>query len=92
MEYLVSILTPVIIAACPLSSPAPQMQVAPPTAAVLAPVMPVSPPDAPAERLSTQWEHRTMLIPTNPSTQIYTKTSQSRPAIRPAILTRVRDR
>ncbi len=89
MEYLVSLLTPVIIAACPAASAPPALQVAPPVAAVLAPAAPTA---APAERLSTQWEHRTMLIPTQSSPKIYTKTSQSRPTIRPAILTRVRDR
>jgi len=90
MEYLVSLLTPVVIAACPVGTPAPTLQVAPPTAAVIVPEAPVA--RAPAERLSTQWEHRTMLIPTQSSPQIYTKTSQSRPTIRPAILTRVRER
>ena len=92
MECLVSLLTPVIIAACIAPSAEPALQVAPPVAAVLAPENPVSPAHPPTERLSTEWEHRTMLIPTNPSTQIYTKTSQSRPTLRPAILTRVRDR
>lgn len=91
MEYLVSLLTPVIIAACPGACPAPGLQVARPVAAVLAPQTPVSPPDARAEQLSTQPEHRMMLIPTQPTAKIYSKTSQSRPTIRPAILTRVRD-
>jgi hypothetical protein len=92
MEYLVSLLTPVIITACGAVSPASTLPGAPATAAVIAPEAPVSRAHAPAERLSTQWEHRTMLIPTQSSPQIYTKTSQSRPTIRPAILTRVRER